>query len=379
MFYLTFLVGGLSSYLGAKKHVLSWLFLGILGVLAFFRYGLGADYFAYQYLYNRLAPSVITELGHGLDGQEPLFRALGSIMRSLGFPYQLYLSVLTTIQLGFIYKIAREYSYYPTMSLFLYYCFYYLVWTFSGLRQGLVLAIGMWYLLELMHKETSNKKDIGKFLFLVVILTTIHMSALILIPFYISTRITLRKSTVAFVLLAGIAVNFVPVWPMLVRLLPGGISFRLSPYVGIFSATNVLDFASFARLIFAIIVFLYWNKLVEEQGLPQGVIQLYLVSISLYFVFKFSELVAARLSIYGMILNIVIFPNILYSYKKRFNKLVFGVLLLVLCSLYFAKELDTLERQTGLIKQSGTLITPYVSIFDKTKHTFGNRYFILLN
>jgi len=376
MFYVAFLVGTLAAYFSSKKRILVWLFVGLLMALSFFRYGMGADYFSYQYLYNRLNPSVISELRFGLDWQEPLFRMAGATMKGLGFSYQLYLVVFAAIQLYFIYKICRKYSYYPGMSLLIYYCFYYLVWTFSAIRQGLVLAIGIWSLLELMHEKDQK---FSKFLIVILCLSLIHLSALILIPLYFFARIDFRKYTIVFILSLSVCINFIPFWRTLFSFLPRALAVRIGYYVTDQSVSTILDFQSLARLALAFIVLLFWDKLVDEQGLPQGVVQVYLISIAIYFVFKVSELTAARLSIYGRILDIVIFPNIFYSYKKRYNKAIFGIFLLILCALYLSKELDTLERQTVLIKTSDTFVTPYVSIFNKDKYNFGNRYLMLFD
>ena len=160
-------------------------------LLAYFRYGVGPDYFAYEYLFYRLNESPLKEVLYGLDQQEPLFRLLGSIMKFSGFSYQSYLIFIATINLVFIYKICKKYSVNPTLSLFLYFCFYYFVWTYSGLRQGMTMAIGAYYLLECINQESTLK-----FFMIVIILSFIHTSSLILIPLYVISKMNFSKKAI---------------------------------------------------------------------------------------------------------------------------------------------------------------------------------------
>lgn len=381
MFYLIFLFGAYLSFIAGQKKVSSFLFMIFLLILAFLRYGFGADYFAYEYLFNRLSTSALYELKYGLDGQEPLFRAFGAFLKGRGFSYQLYISLIALIQLYFIWKICDKYSSNRTMSLFMYYSFYYLVWTFSGLRQGITLAIGMWLLLEAIYNKKASNGYVKpyKFIFIVVLLSLVHMSALVLIPLYYVTRIPFRKKSLIFIFVLSVAINLVPLWSILSRFLPSILVVRIGHYIQPFSPLNLLDFQSIARIMFIIPIFLYWDKLVKGDGMSRNILVLYILSISLYFIFKFSELTAARLSIYGKFLDVLIFPTILSSYKGRFNKLVFGAVLLLLCGLYFMKELSTMVIQAGLvIEPAKSILVPYVNIFNKKSYLFGKSYFFLL-
>ena len=144
-------------------------------ILAIFRYGSGPDYFSYQYLFERLRSNVLDELFYGLDSQEYGFRLIGAFLKQLGFTYQLYLAFFAILSLFYIYKISLKYSQNPTLSLTLYYSFYYFVWSYSAIRQGLVMAIGIYYLLEAIK---LNK--IRKFVVIVLLLSFVHTSALIL-------------------------------------------------------------------------------------------------------------------------------------------------------------------------------------------------------
>ncbi|MBJ6361971.1 EpsG family protein, partial [Paenibacillus sp. GCM10012307] len=166
MFYLIFILGLICSVINDKRKIIFIFFSSALAILAYLRYGIGADFFAYQYLYSRLSDSLITELYYGLDNQELGFRLIGSFFKSLNVPYQGYISIIASINLFFVFKTCKNFSKNPTLSMLLYFCFYYLVWTFSGLRQGLTLSIGIYYLLKYI-----NNRKIIKFTSIIILLS----------------------------------------------------------------------------------------------------------------------------------------------------------------------------------------------------------------
>jgi len=137
-----------------KNFFYTYLFL--LLVLASFRYGVGPDFFAYEYLYALTNTPLLEQIGVA-SGQEFLFRLLGSTLNYINFSYQHYLAITALITLYFIGKICRKYSQYPILSLYLFYCCFYFVWVYSGIRQGLTLAIGVYYLLECLESRKHIK------------------------------------------------------------------------------------------------------------------------------------------------------------------------------------------------------------------------------
>lgn len=374
MYYMIFFIGILLSMINDKKRISFKLFALILTILAFFRYGVGADYFAYNYLYSRLSESVILELKYGLDNQEILFRLIGSLLKKGGLSYQHYLMLLSTVNIYFICKTCKRYSKNPTLSLLAYYCFYYFVWTFSGLRQGVVLSVGVYYLLECLES-----KKIIKLISIAMLLSLIHTSAIFLIILYLGAKINFDKKRLTILSCIAIALSIIPIGNIITKLTWIPFISRLLPYISHNSSvTDVLDFQSLGRIIFIVIGLFYYNSLSHKDDISKKIINIYILSLIFYFLFKFTELTAARLSIYGAVLNILILPNIYYLYKNKFDKFIYLTCLGILCLLYFNKELYSMEKQAGLMNESN-IIVPYTNIFNKDKYMFNNRYFDYLN
>ena len=369
MYYGVYLLGIIFSLLNGKSKILYMIFATILAGLAVFRYGVGPDYFAYEYLYNRLNESPAQEFLYGVDNQEILFRFFGSLLKSVGISYQQYITVIAIINLYYMGKICRKYSENPTLSLLIYFCFYYLVWTFSGLRQGLTLAIGVYYLLECLE----NNKTIKLFI-TTIILSFIHTSAIVLVPLYFIARIDFKKRTLIFLVLASIFISILPMGLLINHLQWMPIIDKIIPYSTFTnSINNIFDFQSIIRIIFLVIAFFYYDAFSQKSEFSKRVINIYIISYCLYFFLKFSELTAARISLYGVLLNIILLTNFYYLYKDKINKLIYIGCLLFLSFIYLLKELETLGQLSGL-DHADSFQIPYTNIYNKNEHIFKNRY-----
>lgn len=374
MFYIVFIIGIILSLINDKKNISFKIFVMILLLFAFFRYGIGADYFSYQFLYSRLNPSILGELSAGLDSQEIGFRLFGSLLKQLGFSYQMYLVVIASINIFFISKICKKHSNNPALSMLLYFCFYYLVWTFSGLRQGITIAIGVYYLLEYIKKNKPVK-----FLVIVIVLTFIHSSALVLLPLYLASRIDFKKKTLIILAFCAVLFAVIPVGSLVARL--NWIPFinKAIPYINTSSSfNNILDFQSLGRIAFLIVALFYYDIYTKQNYISKKIMNIYIVSLILYFVFKFSELTAARLSIYGKLLDVIILANIYNLYKEKVNKILYALSLFVLLIFYLNKEMGALEEQTKIINEDSRVM-PYTNIFEKDLYEFDNRYYKIMN
>lgn len=326
----------------------------LLWVLASLRYGVGPDYFAYQDLYLLLSDSPVDEIV-AVSTQEPLFRLVGSLMRSFSFSYELYSSVIALISLIYIAITVRKFSQNPILSLLLYYSFFYLVWTYSGIRQGLALSIGTYYFLNCL--KTNNKK----FYIIVFIITLIHASSIILSLLFYCATTGLRKSTLIGFAVVCIIISFIPLNEYLEY-------FSFIPYIDrvLFYSNNfnigsvkIFDFKSISRLAFLIFGF-YAFSILKKDELHSRVVAAYIVSFFVYFTLKFSEVLAANLSMYGFILIIIIIPNVYNKLQVNLQNL-YSVLTYMVAVLFLLKNLSGMEDMAGLIHTE--FITPYTHIF----------------
>lgn len=327
----------------------------ILWLLASFRYGVGPDYFAYKDLYLSLSESVADEI-ESVSGQEPIFRLIGSLMRSYSFSYELYSSIIALVSLAYIAISVNKYSRNPSLSLLIYYSFFYLVWTYSGIRQGLTLSIGTYYFLACLESKKT-----GKFYGIVFLLTLIHASSIVLLFLYHCATVNLKKSTLAWFAVLSVILSFIPMQDYL-----GLFDFipnidRILIYSNNFNVESVkiLDFKSVSRLAFLAFGF-YAYSIFRKDELQRKVVVAYIISFVAYFSLKFSEVLAANLSMYGFILAIIIIPNICSEIQAKF-RIHYSAMVYALTILFLLKNLSGMEDMAGLIHSE--FITPYTHIF----------------
>lgn len=372
MYYIVFCGGILLSFINDKKGLSFYVLSFLLTILSVFRYGVGIDYFAYNYLFDRLSSSLIYEMKYGVNEQELLFRLIGSAFKASGLSYQNYIAALAVVNMVFICKLCKKYSRNPTLSLLIYYCFFYFVWTFSGLRQGLVLSIGVYYLIECL-----NDKKIIKLIVISAALSLIHTSALFLIALYICANMDLNQRKLVLASCAAVIFSIMPIGNIIMKLTWLPYANRLFPYLNAGSVGSVLDFQSFARMGFLFMGLLYYNAFLHND-ISRKIMNVYIISLIFYFIFKFSELTASRLSIYGFYLIIIVLPDIFYKYKKKNNKVIYIACLGILCMLFFNKELNSMGGSVGLAGMDSNMI-PYTNVFNKDRHAFKRDYLLDLN
>lgn len=375
MFYFTLIIGLVSAFIVKDLIKSAKIYTIFLAILAAFRYGIGADYFSYMFLYRELRINIIPEIRYGVEKQEAGFRALGSFLKTLGFSYQMYLTLFAIITLFFICKISVEYSKNPMLSMVVYYSFYYFVWTYSGLRQGLAMTVGMYFMLNAIHK---NEKI--RFYIVSLLLFTIHSSSLILLIMYVMVvYFPWNRKWIIVTIVLSIAFAFIPFGSIIVFLREDITILQRFPYFleDPYTLKDLFSFQVIPRLILISIVLFYYNDLAEISPTMKKIVHIYLLSFVFYFVFQFSELAAARISIYGRILDLIILPNLLYlKVGKKERKIIF-IGLLILISLYFLKELNTMKEQSGLVLKEQYLV-PYSSIFDKNGRYYNTLYYYVL-
>lgn len=369
MYYIVLMTGLVFSLF--NKKFFFWALFSILLTMAFLRYGIGADYFSYEYLFLRLFESVIYEFKYGIDNQEIGFRLIGSFFKSIGLSYEQYLMFFASLNLIFVAKICKKYSRNPTLSLVLYFCFYYLTWTFGGIRQGVTLAIGMYYFLECLDNKNPKKLYITA-----ILLSFIHTSALVLIPLYIFSKMRFNKGNLILIFLISLIVSFLPTGALISKLTWVPFVDRIIPYLNYEMSFNVPGFQEFARLIFVIIAFVFYKSYVQQNELSEKIMNIYIISFIIYFTLQFSELTAARLSIYGKFLDILILSNILYIYKTSLTKAIYLYFLFILCFSYLTKDLSAMEKNFEN-QNSNSIITPYVNIYNKDEFEFKSEYYQL--
>lgn len=329
------------------------------------RFGAGTDYFSYEYIYNSVDISSIKNFITNSLNVEVGYRLLMVVPRILNLPFHFFVVGIGLLMFVLYFKWIEDSSKNPVMSLLLFYSMFFLVWNLSALRQGFVLAIGTYAFYNKKFELKLHLKVI-----IIALLATVHISALLYAFFLICDKLNFNRKTLILIFLGSIIVSLLPIY----KILP---MFSFIP--GISKVTNyiegpiaVFNFAGIARLMmFAFVAFSY--RFIENDLYDVRLAQNFLVGNSLFFLLKFSDLVAARMSAYTFILAIVLFVNIFQSLNQK-KIITFGLSIVVSLTsfIYFQKEVSAYHLQVGIINP--TQFITFDSILDYDRNVYYNRY-----
>ena len=313
-----------------------WLFG--LWLLLSFRVGQGPDYHAYEYAFNILNTNPFQEFfyGHliGGNGMEPGFRFFGSLLKTVGLTYQQYLAVIGAITLFFVAKLLRYSATNPTLTVILFYSMFFFTWPFSGIRAAIVICIGLYALISC----GSDRRHV-KFLFIVLALSMVHLTALVLLIFYLFFVMNLRAGH--YLAMITITIPMLALQEQLFTLLfQLPFADRLEFYKEDNPSIGIFDIQSVARLV----VFLFVCSLVYLGGktdeTTRRLFQIYFASVCAYFCLFSSQIFATQLSVYGLFVLILLFPRLLCNFQRATNVVVILGFLLTFSAAFLHKEVS---------------------------------------
>jgi hypothetical protein len=345
-----------------------------LGLTAIFRFGSGADYFSYSYLYYLTSGTSIMKVINSLKDQEIGFRLLMFPFRVLNLPYEVFIAFIAIVIMTLMYFWIQKNAKTVTMAYLVYYSFFFLVWNISSLRQGLAITIGCYLLFNSKFQWHFRSKII-----IILCLATLHITSLFFLVFVFAELLKWDKKKLIYLVLASLVVSLLPVNNIAVLVAKIPIFSRVAYYL---DTGKVLigfwDFKSIARLILIGVVLFHYDSLLEVKAIPQRFLNAYVIGISFFFFLRFDDLIGARISIYGFFLAVLILPAVLDLYDKRkWISVAASTGFIVMCALYLQKELNSMATQAGI--ETNGLYIPYISIFQQKDARFTNRYYYVNN
>jgi len=245
--------------------------------------------------------------------------------------------------------LCNKYSSYPILSVLIFFSVFFFVWPYSGIRQGMAICIGCYYVYECGARNMWLKMII-----MVVFLSQIHMSALFIFAFFAIYRIGYNWQCITILGLISATTAFLSqqIIDWLSLVLPFGD--RILFYQDKMNETSYLDEKTFFRfLIFLISVKIYFDFLKggdKENARSAAVL---VSSFFIYILFKSSEIMAAQLSIYGFYAMLTVLPNYVSIRTRLSNSIKFILVILFVFGFFNKTYLDMIDLSE---KNSGNIM-----------------------
>ncbi len=176
------------------------LFIFVAGL----RYETGVDWLAYESYFYDIAPlneafnfnsfgSIFLTLDVG-------YSLLNSIVKMFGGNVQIVFLIISVISIFLLIKNLKYYSNHVLTGLLIYYPFFFFTFDMSGLRQGLAIQI------VLFSIKYISDRNFNKFLFYIILATSIHWTAIILLPLYFFANKKISLGYTVFIFLISIVI-----------------------------------------------------------------------------------------------------------------------------------------------------------------------------
>ncbi|MDQ1000335.1 transmembrane protein EpsG [Neobacillus niacini] len=352
----------LSSFYGKKdislpigyrpNNLMVYISIVSLVLVSGLRYGVGTDYWTYSLLYNIAG---IRDLGDIIGWGESEtasdsdvgFIVFLWVLNKITDNPQLMFLITALITNILIVRTLRDYVKPFELGIFLYICTFNYYSTFNGVRQYLVAAVIFW---SFRYLITGNWK---KYFTIIILSSTFHASALIMIPVYFIVR---RKAwtsftfvlTLCFVLAAMLYNKFISLLMFLIK------NTQYGHYEEWFTnnsnGMNIIKI--FVLLIPLVISYLYRNKIREIWPDGDYVVNLCIINF-LFGLLATRDFIFARFSIYFGLYQLLLIPIFTRLFDKKTNTLIYFIL--AVCFFVYSYMLLPVDSN----------VLPYKSIFSK--------------
>lgn len=309
-----------------EKRVNLFMAIVTFSVIIFFaglRSGI-ADTYAYINMFNEYpllaeAKEFITNP----DAREPGFRLFSVLIKTyISQDYQPWLFIIASISgiciMYPLYKYSSNYG----MSVFLFIASCQFTWLLNGMRQFLVAAI-----LFACTPLILKKKPIP-YIIIVLILSTFHTSALIMIPsYFIISSEPWSKKTMIFVIAIVLAILFTSQFTSLLDIAVQNSDYASSmkEFKDTDDGTNPIRIL--VESIPVIMAFLYREKIKDKlTPIIKISINMSLIASGLYIISKIvrSGVMLGRLPIYFSLYNLILLPFLIkYIFDKYEKRLMY--------------------------------------------------------
>lgn len=343
---------GLCLYLsGRAKKIVVYFYSGILIFFAGMRSGIGDTgfYLSWFNKYKGISPLDLV----GSDIKEIGFSIFMSTIGMLTQVPQIYLLIVSFICIGFTFYVIVHYSKDIGMSLVLFLTAGFFLGMMNGVRQYLVVVT------LFLALDCLLRNKYWQYLILVLILSTVHTSAIFMIPvvFFVQ-RPVWRKST--FILLSGtilIVLNISKFLPWLGYLLEDS---TYSLYTETLLNSSGSGANIFRILVMLVPVFISFigRKNFSKDDKEYKIYSNMIILNAVCYIFSAKNWIFARLGMYFHIYILLFYPYVLPKVFKKDNLKIAKIILIIMYAVYFLFEVSSTPYMSYYLNINVDLIGP---------------------
>lgn len=372
IYFILFLTVLIMALISLKRDISDFTIAVIFVIIAamlVIRYGQGTDYFAYNYLIERNTSlhDAITDTidNHGETGFRVLavlFHGKAGLMIAMVSLYDMAMTA------RFLWKCCSN----KAFTLLLFFPSVLLTYYFSAIRQGIVIATVLGLGITLIENKAWKR-----YILMCLVLSMIHMVALVLLIIPVLERVSLKMELTIFLpvsLALGIIIS-VPLTRQYLLLMP-----VIGKYIGLYPAGNGVGIGHILmRITTLVIIMLFYYSWKRETGPMEDDpwwIKAYIIGQILYFALMPYMLIATRVYILFKVLELWFVPNMLLQ-NNRYKQIVATYFILLMTIVYMG-NINSYIHEGDYKENINCINYPYVTVFNKDdiwKYRTPDQYF----
>lgn len=372
IYFILFLTVLIMALISLKRDISDFTIAVIFVIIAamlVLRYGQGTDYFAYNYLIERNTSlhDAITDTidNHGETGFRVLavlFHGKAGLMIAMVSLYDMAMTA------RFLWKCCSN----KAFTLLLFFPSVLLTYYFSAIRQGIVIATVLGLGITLIENKAWKR-----YILMCLVLSMIHMVALVLLIIPVLERVSLKMELTIFLpvsLALGIIIS-VPLTRQYLLLMP-----VIGKYIGLYPAGNGVGIGHILmRITTLVIIMLFyysWKRETEPMEDDPWWIKAYIIGQILYFALMPYMLIATRVYILFKVLELWFVPNMLLQ-NNRYKQIVATYFILLMTIVYMG-NINSYIHEGDYKENINCINYPYVTVFNKDdiwKYRTPDQYF----
>ena len=273
--------------------------------------------------------------------------------------YTVFLVTHAVILYSAIFYFVKKYSYFPLLSIFLYYSFYNSVMGMN--RQFLAIVFTLFSIKYIINRDKL------KFILCIIAGFLFHRSIILFLPaFFCTKQIKTRTYIIIILILAIFSLSgLINLFPIEVFYFMGDtVINKLNIYVDGAEGNSVIYslLSIFKRLIWVIILLIFRSKFInntEWRDRFNLCFNIYFLSTIFYLIFNGSvfQIIVSRGLIYYNIFEIIMIPYILTFFKGKLNNGLAYLLIIIYAYLMLNKGMNSYIPSVGY-----DIFNPYKSV-----------------
>jgi len=251
-------------------------------------------------------------------------------VNKLGISFQIYLSIISAFFIIVISKLYYKYSKNILMSYYLHVTIGLFAMSMTGLRQSLAISFTIIAFINLM----KNKKFF--FFLFAIVAYTFHNSAITFIPVYLLKNIKLNRKRAIIIYMLSASLFFVKsrIASFIAIITPD----RYSRYWLMQDSININPLVILVALAIPLATIIFWPKVDTERNLEKESISILFILSCINFIvyfFALEVMLLERISLYFMVYNTVLIPNVIRMIKNKDIRRIGWVACIILPLLQF--------------------------------------------